>query len=96
LYRSITRNLLSVTTPDVTDQLMLSGVASLKFSCYDGMQWDDTWDTTAPTAIYTNLPTAVRVDIKMSGRSDMGAIEIVVPIDSQPRTNMVFTTSTGS
>ena len=96
LYRSVTRNLLSITTPDVTDQLMLSGVASLKFSCYDGMQWDDTWDTTSPTAIYTNLPAAVRVDIKMAGRSDMGAVEIVVPIDSQSRTNMVLTASTGS
>ncbi|MGA2246175.1 MAG: type II secretion system protein GspJ [Verrucomicrobiota bacterium] len=96
LYRSVLRNLLAIGTPEVTDQLMLNGVASLKFSCYDGMQWDDTWDTTDPTAIYTNLPTAVRVDIKMAGRSDMAPIEIVVPIDSQSRTNMVLTTTTGS
>lgn len=96
LYRSVTRNLLSITTPDVTDQLMLSGVASLKFSCYDGTQWDDTWDTTDPTAIYTNLPVAVRAEIKMAGRSDLAPIEIVVPLDAQPRTNMVFTTTSGS
>ena len=96
LYRSVTRNLLPVSTSDVTEQLMLSGVASLKFSCYNGMRWDDTWDTTDPSATYTNLPAAVRVDIKMAGRSDMGPIEIVVPIDSQTRTNMVFTTTSGS
>ena len=91
LYRSVMRNLLAVSTPDVTDQLMLNGVASLKFSCYDGTQWDDTWDTTSPTAIYTNLPLAVRVDIQMAGRSDLGPIEIVVPIDSQSRTNITIT-----
>jgi hypothetical protein len=93
LYRSITRNLLAVSTPDVTDQLLLSGVSSLKFSCYDGTQWQDAWDTTNPTATYTNLPLAVRVDIQMAGPSTMQPIEIVVPIDSQSRTNMVFTTS---
>jgi len=96
LYRSVMRNLLAVATPDVTDQLMLSGVESLKFSCYDGTQWNDTWDTTSSTAINTNLPMAVRVDIQMAGRSDLGPIEILVPIDSQSRTNAVLTASTGS
>jgi type II secretion system protein J len=96
LYRSVTRNLLAVSNPDVTDQLMLSGVASLKFSCYDGAQWDDAWDTTSPTAINTNLPAAVRVDIQMAGHADWGPIEIVVPLDAQSRTNAVLATATGS
>ena len=96
LYRSVTRNLLPLANPEVTDQLMLSGVQSLTFSCYDGMQWNQAWDTTDPTGIYSNLPVAVRVDIQMAGRADLGAIEIMVPIDSQSRTNMVFTTGTGS
>ena len=47
LYRSVARNLLTITTPEVEDQLMLSGVASIKFSCFDGAQWQDTWDTTS-------------------------------------------------
>ena len=93
LYRSVVRNLLALNTPDVTDQLMLNGVESVKFSCYDGAQWNDTWDTTDPTAINTNLPTAVRVDIQMAGRADTGPIEIVVPIDSVVRTNAVLTSS---
>ena len=93
MYRSVTRNLLALNTPDVDDQLMLSGVASLKFSCYDGAQWDDTWDTTDPTSLNTNLPVAVRVDIQMAGNANAQPIEIVVPIDSQSRTNMVFATT---
>jgi type II secretion system protein J len=93
LVRSVTRNLLSVTTPEVVDQLMLSGVASIKFSCFDGSQWQDTWDTTGLTSVNTNLPVAVRVDIQMSGSSgaDTGPIELVVPVDVQSRTNAVLT-----
>jgi type II secretion system protein J len=95
LVRSVTRNLLTMTTPDVEDQLMLSGVASIKFSCYDGAQWQDTWDTTGATSSNTNLPLAVRVDIQMAGNNNAPPVEILVPIDSQSRTNMVLTT-TGS
>ena len=98
LFRSVTRNLLSMTTPEVDDQLMLSGVASIKFSCYDGAQWQDTWDTTSLTSANTNLPVAVRVDIQMSGNGGALAepIEIIVPIDSVARTNMVLTATVGS
>ena len=96
LYRSVFRNLLAVSTPTADDQLMLSGVTSMKFSCYDGAQWQDTWDTTSTTAVNTNLPVAVRVDIQMAGNPSGQPIEIVVPIDSVPRTNAVLTTATGS
>lgn len=89
LYRSITRNLLTETTPDVEDQLMLHNVESIKFSCYDGAQWDDTWDTTDPGSISTNLPVAVRVEIQPAGNDAnvLAPIEILVPIDSQSRSN---------
>jgi type II secretion system protein J len=96
LVRSVARNLLTVTTPEVDDQVMLSGVASIKFSCYDGAQWQDTWDTTGATSVNTNLPLAVRVDIQMSGNNNAQPVELVVPIDSQSRTNMVLTATTGS
>ena len=94
LVRSVVRNLLTVTTPDVDDQLVLSGVASIRFSCYDGAQWQDTWDTTGAMSVNTNLPLAVRVDIQMSGNNNAKPIEMVVPIDSQSRTNMVLTATT--
>ena len=95
LYRSVTRNLLSISTPDVTDQLLLSGVASVKFSGYDGAQWQDAWDTTDTTTMNTNLPLAVRVEIQIAGNNNANAepIQIVVPIDSVSRTNMVLTSN---
>ena len=91
LVRSITRNLLSSTTLDVEDQPLLSGVESIKFSCFDGTQWLDTWDTTDTTTADTNLPVAVRVLIQMAGNNTDNTrpqpIQILVPIDSQSRTN---------
>lgn len=96
LVRSVARNLLTITTPEVEEQLMLSGVESIKFSCYDGAQWSDTWDTSGMTSTSTNLPLAVRVDIQMSGNHNAGPVEILVPIDSVSRTNRVLTTTTGS
>jgi type II secretion system protein J len=93
LVRSVVRNLLTMTTPDVQDQLMLSGVQDIKFACFDGAQWQDSWDTTGVTSTYTNLPLAVRVDIQMAGNNSANAqpIEMVVPIDAQRRTNAVLT-----
>jgi len=96
LYRSVVRNLLPLSNPEIADQLMLHGVQSVKFSCYDGAQWSDVWDTSDVTSTYTNLPLAVRVDIQMAGRSDTGPIEIVVPIDSLSRTNMVLASTSGN
>jgi type II secretion system protein J len=96
LYRSVTRNLLASGTPEVTDQLMLSGVADLKFTCYDGTIWQPAWDTTSATAVNTNLPLAVKVDIQMAGNPNLAPVEIVVPLECVARTNMVFATSTGN
>jgi type II secretion system protein J len=98
LYRSVVRNLLTLTTPDVQDQLMLSGVQDIKFTCYDGAVWQETWDTTGLTSTETNLPLAVRVDIQMAGKNAATAqpIELVVPIDAQMRTNTVLTATTGN
>lgn len=88
LVRSVTRNLLSTTTPDIEDQTLLSGVTDLRFSCFDGMQWLDAWDTTDTSTSDTNLPVAVRVQIQMAGNSgNTLPVDILVPIDSQSRTN---------
>ena len=94
LVRIVTRNLLATTTTAGADeQLLLSGVESIKFSCYDGAQWNDTWDTTGLTSVNTNLPLAVRVYIQMAANNGARPepIEILVPIDSQSRTNRTTT-----
>ena len=89
LYRSVTRNLLATTTPQPEDQWMMSGVDSIQFSCYDGTQWRDSWDTTQTD---TNLPTAIRVRVLLASNNKASSIprpiEMVVPIDSQSRTNL--------
>ena len=96
LYRSVTRNLLAQSTPQVADQLMMSGVESIKFSGYDGSTWQNTWDTSALTSVNTNLPLAVRVEIQLAGNNSSLAdpVTLVVPIDSVARTNMVLSTTT--
>ena len=94
LYRTVSRNLLSINTPDVADELLLNGVESVKFTCYDGSRWNDAWDTTDVTSLTTNLPLAVRVEIQMAGASKLTEpIPLVVPIDSQSRTNAVIATN---
>ncbi len=95
LYRSVVRNLLPAGTPVVDDQFMLGGVASLKCTCYDGAQWQETWDTTSVGSMETNLPLAVRVDLQMAGNAAAHAVEMVVPLDAVPRTNAVLTSMTG-
>jgi len=90
LIRTVTRNLLSETTPEIEEQWMLGNVERLKIQCYDGMQWADQWDTSLTSATgNTNLPIAVRVLIQMASNKGVAQspVEIVVPIDSQSRTN---------
>lgn len=89
LVRSVTRNLLSSTPSTPDDEPMMSGVQSITFACYDGVQWWNTWDTTGLTSANTNLPVAVRVDIQPVG-NQMAPIEMVVPIDSVTRSNAVL------
>ena len=95
LVRSVTRNLLATITPQPEEQWMMGGVESIRFSCYDGAAWQDTWDST----ITTNLPTAVRVRILLTNPGgNTGTprpIEMLVPIDSQSRTNQ-YTSVSGS
>jgi type II secretion system protein J len=84
LVRSVTRNLLAAVTPSPEDRPLVSGVEAVEFDCYDGMEWRNYWDTTMTD---TNLPSAVRVRLAMSGANALQPFEIVVPIDSQSRTN---------
>jgi type II secretion system protein J len=95
LYRTVTRNVMATTLPGMDDQWMLGGVQSIEFSCFDGSQWSDTWDTTGVTSVNTNLPLAVRVRIQLAGNNpaNTAPIEMLVPIDSQSRTNAVLTTT---
>src|SRR5262245_61522301 len=95
LVRTSNRNVLATAMQDPQEQPLLSNVQSLELSCFDGMNWRDSWDTSLGD---TNLPYAVRVRIQLAGDSNARAqepFEIVVPVVSQSRTNVPATTSTG-
>ena len=89
LIRSVTRNLLATTTPEVTEQLLLGGVERLEFLCYDGADWRETWDLSAGDV---GLPSAVRVRILLAANNGPSAanrqpMELLVPLVTQANTN---------
>jgi prepilin-type N-terminal cleavage/methylation domain-containing protein len=89
LIRTISRNLLSTTTLDYNEQWLLGNVESLQFSCYDGYNWRELWDTSLTE---TNVPTAVRVQIQMVADESVDVrnrqpFELLVPITIQSRSN---------
>jgi prepilin-type N-terminal cleavage/methylation domain-containing protein len=92
LIRAVTRNLLPISQPAQPDEqhTILSGVESLLFLYYDGTQWDQTWDTTQQT----NLPLAIKVQIKMAQapgfRGQNQPLELVVPVDVLLSTNIIM------
>jgi hypothetical protein len=95
LIRGVSRNVLATTYEQPADQWMMSGVDDIAFECYDGTQWRNVWDTEQTD---TNLPSAIRVRILLAKTQESTArsqpIEMVVPIDSQSRTNATTTETT--
>jgi general secretion pathway protein J len=97
LIRTVTRNILATGMQDQQDQFLLGNVNSLEFSCYDGYDWRDSWDTSLGD---TNLPTAIRVRLQLAGESGFDSrsqqpFEMIVPLLCQTRTNQNVTASTG-
>jgi hypothetical protein len=70
----------------------MGNVQNLQLDCYDGTQWQTTWDTSAGN---TNLPVAVRIRIQLAtkqteGSGNLQPLEMMVPLGTQTITN--FTT----
>ena len=93
LIRSVYRNLLATAIQEPQEHFLLGDVQSLEFSCYDGYDWRESWDTSLSD---TNLPSAVRVRIQLG--SDATAdpraqqpFEMIVPLVCQSRTNQTQT-----
>ena len=91
LVRTVNRNLLAIVPPLPDTQTLLSGVDSVDFDCYDGLEWRNIWDTSNGD---TNLPTAVRVRIHMLAEPGEDAakkapLELLVPLVTITRTNLV-------
>jgi type II secretory pathway component PulJ len=89
LIRTISRNLLSTTVLDYNEQWLLGNVESIQFTCFDGLNWRELWDTSLTE---TNVPIAVRVQIQMVADESVDVrnrqpMELLVPITIQSRTN---------
>ncbi len=89
LIRSVTRNLLTTTALEVTEQSLVSGVERMEFLCYNGSDWRETWD---PSAGDIGLPSAVRVRILLAANNGGSAanrqpLELLVPLVAQANTN---------
>jgi len=59
LMRAVTRNLLW-DEEDVQEECLARNVRSLEIGCYDGEEWQDSWDSTARA---NELPRAFRIHI---------------------------------
>lgn len=96
LYRSVSRNLLAVTTDQPEDQFLMSGVETLLFQYFDGTQWRDYWDSTVET---NSLPAAVKAQLFLAaGRTNRlreDPVELVVPVMVQATTTNQNTQSSG-
>jgi type II secretion system protein J len=96
LVRSVTRNLLTVSTEDEDDQYLASGVETLNFSYFDGANWLDSWDDTTET----NLPLAVRVNLQLAASNPNEVkpdpIQLLVPLMVQVHTNQLDNSDDGS
>jgi hypothetical protein len=90
LVRSVTRNLLASDTETPVSESLLSGVQTLKFSYYDGTNWNDSWSSTL-----SNIPLAIRVSIDFATSptdpQPKVPIKITVPVVIQTFTNSTST-----
>jgi type II secretion system protein J len=89
LVRLVTANLLPVNVEEPEVQWLMSGVQNMALQYFDGIVWSETWT-------YTNLPSAIRVQITLAadyqGSAKVSApIELIVPVVVQASTNSTET-----
>ena len=83
LVRAVTRNLLPTLQEQPVSTPLLSGVESIFFLYFDGVQWQDTWDSTTAS---TPLPRAIKVQVTMANAerertmTQTSPLELVVPL----------------
>lgn len=67
LVRRIVRNLLAPTEPVPEDQIICRGVIAFTVRYYDGLQWNEQWDSTQYGDV---LPVAVEISLEIAGPRD--------------------------
>ena len=91
LVRIVSRNILATSTEEELEQVLVGGVESLEFLCYNGTDWRNTWDTSSGDV---GLPLAVRVRVQLAPpnpgvKLSREPLELVVPIVTQALTNQL-------
>ena len=95
LVRTVNRNLLAVATQTPETERLIGDIEYVEFAFYDGMQWRDTWDSSAGD---NGLPSAVRVRIQPATTNKtnirLEPMEMIVVIQTQgAATNSTATAS---
>jgi prepilin-type N-terminal cleavage/methylation domain-containing protein len=87
LIRGVTRNLLASTPESPEPHRLLGNLQNLRFSYFDGTNWNDTWSVTL-----SNVPIAIKVFLTFTKPADgtpaNPAFQFVVPVITQLSTNM--------
>jgi prepilin-type N-terminal cleavage/methylation domain-containing protein len=87
LIRGITRNLLASTPESPAPQKLIGNLQNLRFSYFDGTNWNDTWSVTL-----SNIPLAIKVFLTFTKPGDgtpaNPPLQFIVPVLSQLSTNM--------
>jgi general secretion pathway protein J len=96
LVRTVLRNLVPTLQEQPETQTLMSGVDTIRFSFYDGVQWREYWDSTIET---NKLPLGIKMELQLTGepgsRSVNTPVELVVPVILLAGTNEVAQTSGG-
>lgn len=61
LVRGVTRNLLASISEEPEENILLGGIQSLQITYFDGIIWQDTWDS---TVVENEAPKAVNIIVK--------------------------------
>ena len=79
LLRKVTRNLLATTVEEPEEELLCRGVRSLDILYFDGIDWQETWDSGAQDNV---LPRAVEITLALTieGEEDPYVVTRVYPI----------------
>jgi prepilin-type N-terminal cleavage/methylation domain-containing protein len=95
LMRGVTHNLLAVNQVAPVQQALLQDVQTLKFTYYDGTNWNDTWSTTL-----SNIPLAIRVSLDfVQNRNEARVkphVQFTVPVVTFASTNSITNQMSGN
>jgi prepilin-type N-terminal cleavage/methylation domain-containing protein len=74
LVRRVTTNLLAQVAPEPFEEVLCRGVRSLNLRYYDGLAWQETWDS---TLVDNEIPSAVELTIELERTNSNGQVRVI-------------------